>query len=174
MDNILTYATSILSRTPLRWQELTQQVPGDLLSRPAAEGEWSAMQCLQHLLDTESGVFPVRVKAILAGQDFPAFNPQTQGSKASTNFAEMASKFALLRNDSLELLKTVKMDDLGRKARHSELGIVTLDELLHHWAGHDLMHTVQGERALMQAFIQGCGPWQANYTDHDIRLKKKP
>jgi len=173
MDNILSYATSILGRTPLRWQELTQHVPGDLLSRPAAEGEWSAVKCLQHLLDTEEGVFPVRVKAILAGQDFPAFNPATQGSKSSANFAEMAAKFALLRNDSLELLKSVKMDDLGRKGRHSELGIVTMEELLHHWAGHDLMHTVQGERALLQPFIQGCGPWQSNYTDHDIRLKQK-
>jgi DinB superfamily len=173
MDNILNYATSILGRTPLRWQELTQHVPGDLLSRLAAEGEWSAVQCLQHLLDAEETVFPVRVKAILAGQDFPGFNPATQSGKPSNNFAEMAAKFALLRNDSLELIKTVKMDDLPRKARHSELGVVTMEELLHEWAAHDLMHTVQGERALMQPFIQGSGPWHTYFTDHDIRLKQK-
>jgi hypothetical protein len=28
------------------------------------------------------------------------------------------------------------------------------------------MHTVQAERALMQPFIQGCGPWQVYFTDH--------
>jgi hypothetical protein len=43
---------------------------------------------------------------------------------------------------------------------------VSLSELLHEWAGHDLMHTVQAERALMQPFIQGCGPWQPYFRDH--------
>ena len=32
--------------------------------------------------------------------------------------------------------------------------------MIHQWAGHDLMHTVQGERALLQPFIEGCGPWK--------------
>jgi hypothetical protein len=34
-------------------------------------------------------------------------------------------------------------------------------------AGHDLMHTVQAERALMQPFIAGCGPWQPYCADHE-------
>lgn len=59
--------------------------------------------------------------------------------------------------------------DLGRQARHQELGVVTMSELLHEWAGHDLMHTVQAERALMQPFIQGCGPWQRYFSDHFAR-----
>ena len=41
------------------------------------------------------------------------------------------------------------------QARHQELGPVTLEQLLHEWAAHDLMHTVQAERALMQPFIEG-------------------
>ncbi len=171
MDNTLKYAQSILTRTPMRWQDLAQFVPGDLLSRPAASGEWSALQCLQHLIDTED-VFPLRVKRILAGQDFAAFNPETQGRKPSANIGEMAAQFALQRNQSLDVLATVKVDDLTRQARHSELGLVTMSELLHEWAGHDLMHTVQAERALMQPFIDGCGPWRRYFKDHDIALKK--
>lgn len=173
MENILLYARSILERTPTRWQDLAQHLPGDLLNRPAAEGEWSAVQCLQHLLDTEV-VFSSRIKAILAGQDFPGFDPDKQSGTPTNNFAEMAGNFATLRLQSLETLQGVKMDDLGRKARHSELGIVTMEELLHEWAAHDLMHTVQGERALMQPFIQGSGPWTDFFADHDIRLKQKP
>ena len=44
-----------------------------------------------------------------------------------------------------------------------------MDELLNEWAAHDLMHTVQAERALMQPFIQGCGPWQHYFQDHVVR-----
>jgi hypothetical protein len=125
-------------------------------------------------LDTERWVFPARVKAVLAGQDFPAFDPETQGTKSgSQSPLELATEFARLRADSLAVLATVTTDDLGRKARHSELGIVTMSELLHEWAGHDLMHTVQAERALMQPFIHGCGPWRSYFADHDIDLKKR-
>jgi hypothetical protein len=31
------------------------------------------------------------------------------------------------------------------------------------------MHTVQAERALMQPFIQACGPWQSYFIDHQVR-----
>jgi hypothetical protein len=78
-----------------------------------------------------------------------------------------------LRAGSLALPEKVKPDALARRARHSELGMVTLGELLHEWAGHDLMHTVQAERALMQPFIRGCGPWRPYFADHDIELAKQ-
>jgi hypothetical protein len=28
------------------------------------------------------------------------------------------------------------------------------------------MHTVQAERAMMQPFIRGCGPWLKYFVDH--------
>jgi hypothetical protein len=42
--------------------------------------------------------------------------------------------------------------------------------MIHQWAAHDLNHTVQAERALMQPFIAGPGPWRAagNFADHDF------
>ena len=36
------------------------------------------------------------------------------------------------------------------------------------WSGHDLMHTVQGERAILQPFIDGCGPWRKYFSDHIV------
>ena len=45
---------------------------------------------------------------------------------------------------------------------------MTLGELLHEWAAHDLNHTVQAERALMQPLIQGSGPWQLYFADHKL------
>lgn len=42
-------------------------------------------------------------------------------------------------------------------------------EMVNEWAGHDLNHTVQAERAIMQPFVRGCGPWQKYFSDHLVR-----
>ncbi len=171
IGNIIVSARTVLQTTPLRWVNLTQHLPSDLLSRPPAPGEWSALECLQHLVDTERWVFPARVRYLLAGQDFPAFNPDTEGTKPADILApaDLVAEFARLRADGLIALNQVTPVDLTRQARHQELGLVSMSELLHEWAGHDLMHTVQAERALMQPFIDGCGPWQIYFRDHWIQ-----
>ncbi len=45
----------------------------------------------------------------------------------------------------------------------------TLGQLLHEWAAYDLNHTIQAEKAVMQPFIQGSGPWRSYFQDHEIR-----
>jgi hypothetical protein len=42
--------------------------------------------------------------------------------------------------------------------------------MLHTWAAHDLNHTIQAERALMQPFMLGCGPWRSFFQDHEVGL----
>jgi DinB superfamily len=165
----LQMAKTILSTTAAHWLNLANTVPADLLRRVPAPGEWSALDCLQHLLDAEQFVFPVRVRAFLAGQDMAAFDPDTQGTKNTTRTPEqMAAEFAKHRTASLTELEQVSISDLTRTARHSELGTVTLGELLHEWAAHDLNHTIQAERALLQPFILASGPWRSYFQDHDI------
>jgi hypothetical protein len=173
MDNVLVHTKAVLGSTPRRWQDLTRTLASELLTQPPAAGEWSAAECLQHLIDTERYVMPVRVRAFLAGQDFAAFNPDSEGTSASSlSPQELAAQFAELRAASLDLLSQLKPADLARQARHSELGMVTLEQMLHEWAGHDLMHTVQAERALMQPFLRACGPWRVYFSDHDIDARK--
>ena len=170
MDDLLDQVRAVLSTTAERWLSLTEKLPADLLNRPAAPGEWSARDCLGHLLDTEADAFPSRVRALLAGQDFEAFDPETQGTDHSQHTpAQLAATFARHRADNLALLEKLAPADLDRTARHSELGPVTLGQLLHEWAAHDLMHTVQAERALMQPFIQGTGPWRPYFQHHDVQ-----
>jgi hypothetical protein len=163
----------VLSTTATRWLTLTETIPNELLARPPLPGEWSALECLQHILDTERGVFPVRIRAILAGRDFVGFNPDKEGTPAGQDAARLAAEFARLRAENLRLLEQVTEDDLTRTAHHSELGLVTMGELVNEWAGHDLMHTVQAERSLMQPFIGGSGPWRSYFRDHDVDLPKQ-
>lgn len=170
MEGMVVAVCSMLQTTPPRWLSLAEGFGVEVLTREPVPNEWSALACLQHLVDAERWVFPVRVQALLAGRDFPAFDPDSQGTRPVVQAAmrELAVEFAQLRAESVRLLAQVAPGDLVRQARHQELGVVSLGELLHEWVAHDLMHTVQAERALMQPFIQGCGPWRAYFRDHDV------
>ena len=164
-DDILGWAPTALATTPARWFNLVQSVPAALLiERPAPEA-WAALECLQHLIDTERLSMPVRVQALLTGQPFPGFTPIQHAAPQTVPIA-LAEEFSRLRQENLALLARVTPADLDRRALHAEYGMVSMSEFLHHWVGHDFMHTVQAERALLQPCIRGCGPWRVNYTDH--------
>ncbi|MFI5258584.1 MAG: DinB family protein [Candidatus Limnocylindrales bacterium] len=173
MDELIARVREILATTPDRWRGLTATVPAGLLERRPAPGEWSALECLQHLLDTERSAFSVRLVAFREKRDFPAFDPDAPGSRPEPGSApaDLAAKFAAARVDTLKALDAFSASDLELTARHSELGLVTLREMLNEWAAHDLMHTVQAERALMQPFIAGSGKWRGYFTDHDVDHK---
>lgn len=170
MENILDWTRSVLTTTPIRWEDMAHTLPAELLTRPPAAGEWSALECLQHILDTED-IFTARLKYFLAGQDFPGFNPDKEGTRLNSTPSplEMTAHFTRMRKDSLASLAAITPDDLKRRARHAELGMVSLGEMVHEWAAHDLNHTVQAERAVMQPFILGSGPWQVYFQDHLVK-----
>jgi len=170
MENILDWTRAVLSTTPIHWASMAQTLPAELLTRRPAAGEWSALECLQHIMDSDQ-VFTARLDYFLAGQDFPDFNPDTEGTRlgAAPAPGEMAADFARLRADSLAALAAINPDQLTRRACHSALGMVSLGEMIHDWAAHDLQHTMQAERALMQPFILGSGPWQINLQDHRVK-----
>ena len=169
MSDLLETVKAVLSTTTMRWLSLTDNLPKDLLTRSPLPNEWSAMDCLCHLLDTERWIFPKRVQALMVGENFVGFDPDKQGTHYTTQDPkQLSEEFAQLRNGSLIELEKVTSRDFSRSARHSELGLVTLEELLHEWAAHDLMHTVQAERAILQPLIIGSGPWRLYFKDHDV------
>lgn len=169
MPSLIPAVRSMVAATPARWTALAD-VDAALLARPPAPGEWSAIQCLRHVVDTEAGVFRARVIAIREGRDFAAFDPDAEGGTdvIGGSMADLAAELVGLRGASIQVLDGVSEGDLERTARHAELGPVTLRELLNQWAAHDTMHVVQAERALMQAFIPGSGPWRFYFADHDV------
>jgi hypothetical protein len=169
--DLVSRTTAILRVDGARWRALATGLDQALLRRPPASGEWSALECLGHAVDTEAAVFAARVRVILAGRpSFAAFDPDTESTPitSETDPADLADRHAALRAESLALLGTVTEANLDRTALHAELGPVTLRELLNEWAAHDLMHVVQAERAVMQAFIPGSGPWRPSFADHDV------
>ena len=67
MTDVLDSARRLLSTTAGRWESLVEIAPAELLQRPPAPGEWSAADCLDHLLLTERVVFGARLRAISKG-----------------------------------------------------------------------------------------------------------
>jgi hypothetical protein len=173
MTDLINRTMAILRIDGGRWHVLATGLDRELLVRPPAPGEWSALQCLGHAADTEAVVFAARVRALLTGQAVLAsYDPDAESTPitADTDPAALAERLAALRAESLALLGTAAEADLDRTARHAELGLVTLRELLNEWAAHDLMHIVQAERAVMQGFIPNSGPWRRYFADHDVEV----
>src|SRR5258708_23942104 len=83
MTDVLARVKAVLASTPTHWLNMTEVLPVDLLNHSPATGEWSATECLIHLLDTEH-IFPARVQALLAGQALPAFDPDTHVTTDTT------------------------------------------------------------------------------------------
>ena len=167
MDDLFSAAQAVFHSTPSRWTGMAQSFPLELLTRVPAPGEWSALECLQHILDVEQ-VFRIRLLAFQAGRDFPAFNPDEEGTPLAgqPSPADLAARFTSLRAENMALLATFSPADYERRVRHAELGLVSLGEMVAEIAAHDLMHTVQAERAMMQPFIAACCPWKIYFSDH--------
>jgi hypothetical protein len=163
-SSILGWSKAVLSTTPARFLSLTNALPLDLLTAQPAPNEWSALECLHHLVVLERSAQPGRITAFLTQTPFPVVD--FAAAKAEIPTVSLAAEFELCRAASLVLLDQVTEADLALELGHPTFGLITLEMFLHHWTAHDLMHTVQAERALMQPFIKGVGPWRGNYNDH--------
>lgn len=171
MTDLLDLATRVLSTTAGRWRTLVETTTDELFHRVPAPGEWSAADCLTHLLVAERDVFGFRLRAILEGRDLVSFDPnaaQDAAARAEATPREMVAALASERDANLAILRTLAEADLDRTARHPEYGPVPLRVVLNSWAAHDLQHTVQAEEAMMQAFLPGTGPFRFRFAAHDV------
>jgi hypothetical protein len=170
MDDTLERARRVIATTPARWQILVDSLPDDLLAQPPRPGEWSALECLQHLLTVERLVIPVRVRHVLEGRPrlIPYDPDAPREPPAERTPRDLATAFTAERRTNEPLLAGLGPADLERTSYHPEFGTVTLGMLVNVWAAHDLAHTVQAEQALMQAFIPGTGVWRYEFAEHDV------
>ena len=173
MTDLIDQTIDILRFDAPRWQALAT-LDRDMLRRQPSPGEWSALQCLGHAVDCEEAVFAERVRAVLEGRpELRSYEPDIEATPitADTDPADLAAQHAELRARSIELVGTVTEADLDKTSQHPNLGVVSLRQLLNEFAAHDLMHIVQAERAVMQAFIPDTGPWRFYFADHDVDLQ---
>jgi hypothetical protein len=174
MNNSLETTRGVLETTPRRWESLVESVPEDLLLRSPLPGEWSAFDCLRHLLEAERDLLSVRLNHILDGRaELVPYDPDAPRDPIPEQTTrDILAAFVALRRESVRTLASLTPDDLSQTIFHPEYRVdVSLGELLDLWAAHDLMHTVQAEEALMQAFIPGSSVWRPEFAEHDVDVR---
>jgi hypothetical protein len=111
-------------------------------------GEWSANECVGHLIEAERRGFAGRIRHILA-EDRPVLVAWDQPSVAAArrdherDGRELAAELAAWRADSVTLVRRLTAEDLQRVGRHPEVGDLRVDELLGEWVHHDRNHVRQ-------------------------------
>lgn len=119
--------------------------------RPAP-GEWSANECVGHLIEAERRGFAGRIKRILAADrpdipaDLEAWDPPAVAEARRDHLrdgAELAAAFEALRADGVRLVRGLGPDHIDRVGIHPDVGPLRVDEVLGEWVHHDRVHIRQ-------------------------------
>jgi hypothetical protein len=157
-------AISLLEKTPRLLETMLGDLPGELLQwKPVAE-RWSISEVLAHLAALEQ-IYAERVLRIVA-EDSPAIAKYDQAGAAARgeysrgSAGENLALFTRTRRSTLALLVGLPPSAGARTGEHSELGTITLTEMLNEWANHDLGHLRQiAELYRARAFHPHSGPF---------------
>jgi hypothetical protein len=155
-------AVALLATTPILLETLLRDLPTELLRWKPAPERWSISEVLAHLADIEQ-TYAERVRRIMA-ESSPAVERYDQARAANYSQGTAAQHLAAFlgrRRGIVALLECVPASAGTRTAVHSELGTITLAQLLCEWAGHDLGHLRQiAELYRAHAFYPHAGPFQ--------------
>lgn len=126
---------------------LLDQVKPDFWDQHPDPNEWSIIQIVCHLLESEEQVQRPRLQQILHESNPFLANPKTPpGPKTApcdTDGMRVADRLLEERRTTINFLHTLSEDDWQRPARHSIFGPTTLLEMAHFTAQHDRLHLNQ-------------------------------
>ena len=122
---------------------------GDPLAgwRPTPD-EWSAKDCVGHLIEADRRGFAGRIRRMLAedgvveaGWDQLAVAAARRDGARPVS--DVIAEFATGRDEGIGLVRSLDASDLRRTAVHAAVGRVTVSDLLHEWVFHDRNHIRQ-------------------------------
>ena len=120
----------------------------DLAGWKPAPGEWSANECVGHLIEADRRGFAGRIARILAEDGVAEEGWDQIGVAAARRdwerpVAAVIAEFRAGRDDGIELVERLTAADLERYAVHRVVGRVTVADLLQEWVFHDRNHIRQ-------------------------------
>lgn len=129
--------------------------PDHLLAKRPDEGNWSPVEVLCHLRDTEEA-YITRFRMILAMDEptFPLVEPDRWAAERQylrNDAREVIDAFRVRRRESLELLRGLGPEERARGGIHTTRGRMTIDDIVAMMAWHDDNHLDQLKRALAGA-----------------------
>jgi len=122
---------------------------GDELARwRPASGEWSANECLGHLIEADRRGFAGRIRRMLAAdgvaeQGWDQIAVAAARRDNDRTVVEILAEFEAGRTAAIALVDGLSSAKLERFAVHDRVGRVTVADLLHEWVFHDRNHIRQ-------------------------------
>jgi hypothetical protein len=115
-------------------------------------GEWSAVECIGHLVDSEL-MTSVRVRWILAEEqpELVGYDQELWASRfrhVEDDPGTLVALFEALRRSNLDLWARASGEDRARVGLHRERGPESYDLIFRLGAGHDRVHLAQARAAL--------------------------
>jgi hypothetical protein len=139
----------VIAQTPARIRELLQGRSAEELTRRPADDEWSAAEILGHLFDVEIATgFRWRMVLTADRPSYPGYDEKAWGALPKPPVEQLWPALEGLRAYNFWLLRSTPRSAWGRVGLHSEVGPETLEAMILAYAGHDLAHLNQLERAL--------------------------
>src|SRR4030095_6747765 len=158
-------AIEILSSTPSTLNALLRNVSSEWLMQNEGPNTWSPFDVVGHLIHGEETDWIPRARIILEQGESRPFEPFDRVAmfekSRGKDIVELLDRFRDLREANLRELKQMNLtaEMLGRRGRHTELGVVTLRQLLATWVAHDLDHLAQIVRVMAKQYRHEVGPW---------------
>lgn len=152
----------MLEATPAILRGLMSEISEEDAQWKPAQDRFSIAEVLSHLSHTEGHCYRLRLDRFL-GEEMPELEPDD----AQHHFEryrngdpeEDFGHFEEQRETNVEFLRGLPAEAAARRAKHLEAGEITLAQMLHEWALHDLGHIRQiAELVRARKYLAGAGP----------------
>jgi hypothetical protein len=158
----------LLEATPTILRGLMAELDeADVRWKPAPD-RFSVGEVLAHLAESEGHCYRARLDRFLS-EDNPEFEPDDAQfhleQYRNANPEDEFDHFEDQRETNIEFLRGLEPGAGALRARHKAAGPITLEQMLHEWAMHDLGHIRQvAELVRARKHLTGAGPLGEGYN----------
>jgi hypothetical protein len=140
---------AVYERTTHEVRRHCQDLDEQEWTTPMADGEWSALQVVGHLLDVDV-VYGFRWRLALTEDTptYPGYDEKAWSRLARPAPPRLLDALAGLRLANAALLRSLDERDLRRRGVHGEQGSEDVQRMIDKVAGHDLAHLDQLRRTI--------------------------
>ncbi|MGE0454028.1 MAG: DinB family protein [Vicinamibacteria bacterium] len=160
----------LLEATPAILRGLMTEISEEDARWKPADDRFSIAEALSHLSHSEGHCYRARLDRFLS-EEMPEFEPDDaqmylelyKNADPEEDFAHFEDQ----RETNVAFLRGLPAQTGERKAMHKAAGVITLSQMLHEWALHDIGHIRQiAELVRARKYLAGAGP-----LGEDYRLK---
>ena len=158
---------ALLEATPAILRGLMSEISDEDARWKPAPDRFSIAEVLAHLSHSAGHCYRARVDRFLA-EEMPELEPDDAQMHLELykngDPEEDFGHFEDQRETNIELLRGLPANAGSRKAKHRAAGEITLSQMLHEWALHDLRHVRQiAELVRARKYLAGAGPLGEDY-----------